>query len=242
MSGDATMRNSYETGVDLYSDMASKVYKMPYEECKEFRPDGSKNAEGKKRRSSVKSLLLGAMYGRGANSIAEQLGVSTKEAEQLLVDFYNTYPQIKEYIDLIVYRAESIGYVETKCGRKRRLPDMVRFKNNKQNGLYQNAFRKCLNAIIQGTGADIMKLTLINLYNDKELTELGFEILATVHDEVIAQVPIENCIRARERMKQIMLDTGEGLMNICMSVDIETSLKWTGEQLSDADLEAMING
>lgn len=240
MSGDANMRNAYETKLDLYCDMASKLYKVPYEECKEFRPDGSLNPEGKKRRSSIKSILLGIMYSRGAASIAEQMGIKTKEAEALIEDFYKEYPAVKKYMDFVVYKAETIGYTETKLGRKRRLPDMVKYKGNKDNTLYKNSFRKCLNAVIQGSSADIMKLTLINLYYNQELKDLGFQILATIHDEVIAQVPIENVVKARELMKKVMLDTGEGLMNICMSVDIETSLCWSGDNVSDEELIKLV--
>ena len=240
MSGDTNMRNAYETKLDLYCDMASKLYKVPYEECKEFREDGSLNPEGKKRRSSIKSILLGIMYSRGASSIAEQMGIKTKDAEALIEDFYKEYPAVKKYMDFVVYKAETLGYTETKLGRKRRLPDMVKYKSNKDNTLYKNAFRKCLNAVIQGSSADIMKLTLINLYYNQELRNLGFQILATIHDEVIAQVPIQNVVKARELMKKIMLDTGEGLMNICMSVDIETSQCWSGDNITDEELNKLL--
>lgn len=240
MSGDENMRHAYESKIDLYSSMASKVYGVPYEDCKEFYPDGTTNKEGKKRRKSVKSLLLGIMYSRGSYSIAEQLDISVQEAEQLIEDFYKGYPKIKLYMDKVIYQAEQIGYVNTKLGRKRRLPNMVKYRTNRDNSLYKTDFRKCLNAVIQGSSADIMKLTLINLYYDKELKDLGFQILATIHDEVIAQIPVENAKQARERMQQIMLSTGEDLMNICMSVDIETSLCWNGDNLGDDELNKLI--
>ena len=78
------MQEAYREGKDLYAMIASIVYQMPYEECKEFRPDGTVNPEGKERRTSVKSLLLGVMYERGASAIAEQFNKPTSWAEQII--------------------------------------------------------------------------------------------------------------------------------------------------------------
>lgn len=118
------MLQAYREGKDLYSLMASDIYDVPYEECKEFRPDGSVNKEGKERRSSVKSILLGIMYGRGSASIAEQLGITKKDAEKLIVDFFRTYPKIAQFIEDTQDMAREYGYVLMAWGGKRRLPDM----------------------------------------------------------------------------------------------------------------------
>lgn len=124
MCQDENMINAYKEGKDIYSWIASFVYNVPYEQCKEFNPDGSKNPEGKERRTSVKSLILGLMYGRGISSIAEQLNVSTRKAQEINDKFFTEFPKIKKFIDDSQEFARINGYVETAWGRKRRLPNI----------------------------------------------------------------------------------------------------------------------
>lgn len=124
LSGDASMKHAYEEGLDLYGVIGSKLYGLPYEECLEFFPDGKVNPDGKKRRNSVKSVLLGLMYGRGAHSIAEQMNVSLKEANKVIEDFFTEFPKVADYIVFVQQHAEERGFVETATGRRRRLPDM----------------------------------------------------------------------------------------------------------------------
>lgn len=124
MSHDEHLIQAYIDGKDIYAWIAEKIYKVPYEECKEFRPDGTKNPEGAKRRSSVKSIILGIMYGRGAKAIAEQLNCSTKEAQKIVDTFYTEFPKVKKWMNDVLAHAHEYGYVETAWGRKRRLPDV----------------------------------------------------------------------------------------------------------------------
>ena len=124
MSQDENMINAYLHGKDLYATIASKLYNKPYDDCKEFRPDGTVNPEGKQRRSSVKPILLGIMYGRGVNSIAEQMNISKEEAQQVINDFYKQFPRVKEFVEFAQENARTYGFVETAWGRKRRLPNM----------------------------------------------------------------------------------------------------------------------
>lgn len=125
LSGDENMIRAYTEGLDLYAVIGSKLYHTEYENCLEFYPDGTTNPEGKKRRTSVKSVLLGLMYGRGAASIAEQMNVSTKEAQQVMTDFFKQFPKVAEYIVFVQQHAIDYGYTETAMGRRRRLPDMA---------------------------------------------------------------------------------------------------------------------
>lgn len=124
LANETTMLQAYRDGLDLYSLMASDLYGVPYEECKEFRPDGSVNKEGKDRRDSVKSVLLGILYGRGSASIAEQMGMTKKEAEEFIINFFQTYPKIAQFIEDTQEMAREYGYVLMAWGGKRRLPDM----------------------------------------------------------------------------------------------------------------------
>ena len=122
LSGDEKMQEAYFSGKDLYSTMASEIYGVPYEECKEFRPDGTTNPDGKKRRSSVKSILLGIMYGRGTASVAEQIHSTTEEAQKIIDDFFKSYPKIKIFMEQQELLAKQRGYTVTAWGRRRNLP------------------------------------------------------------------------------------------------------------------------
>lgn len=123
-AGDDQMFNTFMAGKDLYSEIASKAFNVPYEECREFREDGTTNKQGKERRTQAKSILLGVLYGRGEKSIAEQLKCSEKKAKEIKESVFRGFPAIKKFEEDSIFMAESIGYVTTVCGRKRRLPDM----------------------------------------------------------------------------------------------------------------------
>lgn len=118
------MYDTFMQGKDLYSEIASKAFNKPYDECREFNPDGSKNKEGKERRTQAKSILLGTLYGRGEKSIGEQLGCSEKKAKEIKESVFRGFPAIKQFEEDSLDMAYELGYVTTVCGRKRRLPDI----------------------------------------------------------------------------------------------------------------------
>lgn len=122
MSQDEKMLKAYNEGKDLYCEIASISFGVPYEECKEFYPNGSPNPEGKKLRGQAKSIVLGTMYGRGIQSIAEQLGTSTQKAKQIHDKVMTSFPGLKRFMDDCQNMAYELGYVDTIWGRKRRLP------------------------------------------------------------------------------------------------------------------------
>jgi len=148
--GDAQMYDTFMSGKDLYSEIASKAFNQPYEECLEYFPKGSyikqvndkwyyateddydKIADGdtdtyddgKERRTQAKSILLGALYGRGVASIAEQLHCTVDEAEDIKASVFRGFPAIKQFEQDSMDMAYDLGYVTTISGRKRRLPDL----------------------------------------------------------------------------------------------------------------------
>lgn len=124
MCQDSMMIEAYQNGKDLYASIASLAFNKPYEECLEFRPDGTTNKEGKERRSQAKTILLGILYGRGLNSVAEQLHTTKRKAQEIQDKIFKGFPAIKQFEDDTKYMAETYGFVTTFWGRKRRLPDM----------------------------------------------------------------------------------------------------------------------
>ena len=122
--GDSQLYDTFMAGKDLYSEIASKSFNKPYEECQEFNSDGSTNKEGKNRRSQAKSILLGVLYGRGEKSIAEQLKTTEDKARAIKESVFTAFPVIRRFEKESKNMAYYEGYVTTVCGRKRRLPDM----------------------------------------------------------------------------------------------------------------------
>ena len=123
-NGDSKLYDVFMSGKDLYSEIASKAFNVPYEECLEFNADGTTNKDGKERRTQAKSILLGVLYGRGDASIAEQLGCSEEKAKAIKDSVFRAFPAIKKFEEDSLRMAYEKGFVTTVCGRKRRLPDM----------------------------------------------------------------------------------------------------------------------
>lgn len=231
LSGDESMINAYKEGKDLYAIMGSQVYQLPYEDCREFYPDGTVNTEGKHRRTTMKSVLLGIMYERGATDIGEQFNKSAEWAQQLIDNFYKSFPKINQYRLKIENMAETYGYVTTITGRKRRLPDMQ--LEDKDDYRYQEAHRQSLNSVIQGSSADIMKLSMIAIYNDPRYKALDCHMIITVHDELIMEVPEDHIKEGAELLVGTMKRVGHSLIDLPMSVDAEVNDYWYGENLAE---------
>ena len=126
LCGDEKMLDAYRHGKDLYAEIASLSFNTTYENCLEFRPDGTTNPDGKARRSQAKSILLGVLYGRGVPSIAEQLGTTTKKAQEIKDSVFRGFPAIKQFEEDSLYMAQNYGFVTTLWGRKRRLPVLMK--------------------------------------------------------------------------------------------------------------------
>lgn len=290
LCGDENMINAYRTGKDLYSTMASLAFKVPYEDCREFREDGSVNKEGKKRRSHIKGIVLGLMYGRGDASVAENLGISIDEAKNLSNSLFEAFPKMKEYIEKSKVEAKKIGYTTTLWGRRRYLKhiqkDKYEFKyginrptnfdplfdsnddidnevpqnikdhytellekanySQRKNIVYQaqnegiiitdnsgylaESERQVVNGIVQGSAADMTKRAMVALFNNKELKDLGFRLLMSVHDENIGECPRENIKKVRELLSNIMIKANDRC-SVPMKCDAEVSEYWYGPSI-----------
>ncbi len=124
MSKDEKMIKAYRDGKDLYVEIASIAYNLPYDECKEFRADGTKNPKGKERRNAAKAIVLGVCYGKGVAAIGEDLGVSKKKAQEIYDKVMVSFPGLRQFMEDSENMARDLGFVTTVWGRKRRLPNM----------------------------------------------------------------------------------------------------------------------
>lgn len=124
MSADEKMIQAYCEGKDLYAAIASIAFQKPYEECLEFRPDGTKNKAGKERRSQAKAIVLGICYGKGIPAIAEDLRITKQRAQEIYDSIMGKFPGLRQFIEDSHNMAKELGYVTTFWGRKRRLPNV----------------------------------------------------------------------------------------------------------------------
>ena len=140
-SQDENMINAYKEGKDLYAVIASMSFDRKYEDCLEFYPEGTEiiyegkkvitghkthvNKEGKQYRTFAKNILLGLLYGRGANSIGEQLNKTREEAQEIIDKFFRAFPKVQKWIDQSISGCRATGYVEDIAGRRRRLSDIL---------------------------------------------------------------------------------------------------------------------
>lgn len=212
-SNDASMINAYNTGQDLYSLMAAGVYNLSYEQCLE-----SYGADGKIRRTSMKNVLLGLMYGRQSASIGQQLGMSKKEADKFIEAFFNKYPNIKNYIDETIRIGTLLGYVTTIYDRRRRLPDL----NSPIDFKKQEAQRQAVNATIQGSSASITKRAMWALYNNEWINTHDCHQVLTIHDEVVLEVPKDIINEAGQVIRSCMVSGAQILTSVMpVTCDIE---------------------
>ena len=296
MCGDPKMIKAYQEGKDLYAEIAALSFNTSYENCLEFRQDGTTNPDGKNRRSQAKSILLGVLYGRGVPSIAEQLGTTTEKAQRIKDSVFKGFPAIPQFERESLEMAYDKGFVTTLWGRKRRLPDLqlpeYEFKwrdgyapdnsvldfddaeesevpdelcdkywrilhhtkpwekrrlfeqANKEGvwiidncGKIADAQRQCVNARIQGSAADMSKLAMIAVGNDRRLKELGFRLLIPVHDELIAECPEENVAECSTRFAELMQNAASSKLHIPIKCDVEITRAWYGERIDGAELK-----
>ncbi|MBB6369083.1 DNA polymerase I [Chryseobacterium shigense] len=188
ISGEENMIKAFQDGEDIHASTAAKLFKIPLEEV------------SKTQRSQAKTVNFGIIYGQGAFALAEQTGLSRTEAKQMIEAYFETYPKLKEYMAEQVSKARQIGYVETILGRKRHLKDI----NSNNFVVRGHAERNAVNAPVQGSAADVVKLAMIKI--DKELKEqqLQTKMLLQVHDELIFEAPIEEIEAASKLIKTEM--------------------------------------
>lgn len=163
-SEDEKMLNAYQNGKDLYATMGTGVYNNDYWDNMEHYEDGTPNIEGKKRRSLMKKLLLGLLYGMGANLLADNLGCTVQEANKIVNDFYTGFPKVQEWIKKTESNAMKNGYVEDFWGRRRRLPDLLLPKVEVKSSKFNDDFNPLLNCKGKITSVD---KTVLNQYKNQ---------------------------------------------------------------------------
>ena len=204
LSGDKNMIEDFCSGHDIHAATAAKIYKKPIEEVT------------KEERSKAKVANFGIIYGISVFGLAERMNVDRREAKELIENYFDTYSGVKEYIEQCKEEAKKNGYVETIFNRKRFLPDI-----NSRNAVVRGyAERNAVNAPIQGSAADIIKVAMINIYRRMRELNLQSTMILQVHDELNFSVLPEE----RETVQNLVLE--EMQRAFTMSVPLVADHGW----------------
>ena len=189
LSGDPHMIEAFQKGQDIHAATAAKIYKVPLEEVT------------REQRSKAKTANFGIIYGISVFGLAERLNVDRKEAKELIDGYFENYPHVKEYMDESIRIARERGYIETIFKRKRYLPDI-----NSRNAVVRGyAERNAINAPIQGSAADIIKVAMVRIYQRFLKEGIQSKMILQVHDELNFSVLPEE----QEKVKQIVIEEME---------------------------------
>lgn len=208
MSGDSAMKQSFLNGEDIHKATAAKVFNIPINEVT------------KTQRSQAKTVNFGIIYGVSAFGLSQQTNLSNKESKELIEAYFKSYPTLQTYIASQISSAHENGYVKTLLGRRRYLSNI-----NSQNAMVRSGDeRNAVNAPIQGTAADIIKIAMIAI--DKRLTDEHFKskMLLQVHDELVFDVPKDE-VESLTKMVKFEMENAYKL-SIPLLVDIGTGNNW----------------
>ena len=212
ISGDYTMRESFISGEDIHTKTAAAVFGLPEDQVTE------------EMRKRAKAVNFGIVYGIGGFSLAKDIGTSVAEATQYIKNYKMNYPDIDRYLDEVVKDAERDGYTTTAFGRRRYIPEITA-----QNGnLRAFGRRVAMNAPIQGTAADIMKLAMLRVDEAIRREGLDARIVMQVHDELVIEVVDSQIERCRQIVKNEM--KGAAQLSVPLTVDVTVGKNWLEQE------------
>ena len=204
LSEEETMINAFKNGEDIHASTASKVFNVDIKDVT------------REQRSNAKTVNFGIIYGVSAFGLSNQTDLSRSEAKELIDTYYETYPKLKAYMASQVDFAREKGYVETVLNRRRYLKDI-----NSRNAMVRSgAERNAVNAPIQGSAADIIKLAMINIHNRFEKEGFKSKMLLQVHDELVFDVPKDEL----EIVKPIIKFEMENAFKMDVPLDVEVGI------------------
>jgi DNA polymerase-1 len=211
LSGDAGLLGAFAADQDVHQATAAEVFEVPLEEV---------SAE---QRRSAKAINFGLIYGMSAFGLAKQLGIDRSAAQRYVDLYFTRYPGVKSYMDRTREQARDHGFVETVFGRRLYLPD-IRSRNRAQQ---QYAERSAINAPMQGTAADLIKLAMIavDAWCETEGRGKG-RLIMQVHDELVLEVP-EGAVEAvTAAVRERMIAAGAGALSVPLKVEVGTGKNW----------------
>lgn len=204
ISGDETMIEAFKNGEDIHAITASQVFGVPLEEVT------------KQMRSEAKAVNFGIVYGISDFGLASNIGINRKKAKIYIEKYFEKYPNIKKYMDSEKEKCKELGYVETLWGRRRYVPEI---KSNNFN-VRQFGERVAMNAPIQGTAADIIKIAMVNVFDELKKNNLKSKLILQVHDELVIEAPDDEV----ETAKEILVNCMENVIKLKLPLKAEAQV------------------
>ncbi len=201
LSCDAHLIDAFRRGIDIHSATAAKIFGIPHEEV------------SPEQRRIAKTANFGILYGISAFGLAQRLRIGRRDAQQIIDDYFASFPSIRSYIEDTKAAARETGYVETVFGRRRYLPDI----NSRNATLRALAERNAVNAPIQGTAADIIKLAMIRVQQSLDEKGLQSRMVLQIHDELLFDAPPEET----EVLKETVIAGMEGVVKLSVPLTVE---------------------
>ncbi len=208
ISGDPGLLGAFNRGEDIHASTAAALFDLP---IAEVTPE---------QRRLAKTVNFGLIYGMSAYGLASRLGIEQEEAERFIRAYFEQFPRVKAYIEKTVQQAWEQGYVTTLLGRRRPIPT-IRSENR---NLREAAEREAINAPIQGSAADIIKIAMVRLYGALKGRGLRSRLLLQVHDELVLEIPEEEV----ETVRPLVVETMEGAypLQAPLRVDVHVATTW----------------
>ena len=211
LSGDKNMIEAFKSGQDIHIATASKVFHVPIDEVT------------REQRSAAKAVNFGIIYGQSAFGLSQNLNISRTEAKSIIDSYFEQYNTIKTYMDSTISLAREKGYVETIMQRRRYLSDI-----NSENAVVRGfAERNAINAPIQGSAADVIKMAMISVYNAMKKQNVKSKMILQVHDELVFDVEKSEI----DVMKKLIKEAMEAAVDLVVPMEVEVGM---GENWLDA--------
>ena len=208
MSGDEQLIDAYKQEADIHRITASKVFHVPMDQVTDLQ------------RRNAKAVNFGIVYGISSFGLSQDLSISRKEAAEYIDKYFETYPGIKAFLDRSVEQAKQTGYSVTMFGRRRPIPELS------SSNFMQRSFgeRVAMNAPIQGTAADIMKIAMVRV--EKRLREEGLKskMILQVHDELLIETAKDEVEQVRSILSYEMIHAAE--LAVTLEIDLNTGDSW----------------
>jgi DNA polymerase-1 len=208
-SQDETLLSAFKNNLDIHKITGSKIFKLPEEKI-----------EGDLRRIA-KAVNFGILYGLSPFGLARDTGVSNADAKEFIETYFKTYPKVKRYIEQVVNEARKQGFVKTILGRKRFFPEI----NSKNPVLRNRSERMALNSILQGSAADVIKLSMLK--SDEYVRDIDADIVLQIHDELVFEVDENIALQVENKVKYIM----ENVLSLDVKLEVNSS---TASNLGEA--------
>ena len=208
ISGDKTLIDAYRQAQDIHRITASQVFHIPFDEVTPLQ------------RRNAKAVNFGIVYGISSFGLSQDLSITKKEAAEYINKYFETYPRIKQFLDETVENAKKEGYVTTLFGRRRPVPELS------SSNFMQRSFgeRVAMNAPIQGTAADIIKIAMIRVNERMKNEGLLSRLILQVHDELLVEAAAEEA----EHVKEILREEMQGAADLAvrLEIDMHTGANW----------------